>query len=104
MLGVRLTACAGVRVYVAGIQDLSGTDLYGTSPGGASYGGHLRAPPLPSQAAMLLPGHPHPAMMMAHGGHMAHHAGMYGLPTMQGPTPLHSGVDSMGHVQDIHAR
>jgi len=86
---------------VVGIQDLSGSDLYGTSPAAASYG-HLRGPPLPSQA-MLLPGHPHPAMMMAHGGHMGHHPGMYGLPTMQGPS-LHSGVDSMGHVQDIHAR
>jgi len=92
-------------VCVAGIQDLSGSDLYGTSPAGASYGGHLRAPPLPSQA-MLLPGHPHPAaMMMAHGGHMAHHPGMYALPAMQGAAAaLHSGVDSMGHVQDIHAR
>ena len=97
-----------VGVCVAGLQDLSGSaDLYGTSPGGAaSYGGgHLRGPPLPSQA-MLLPGHPHAAMMMAHGGHMAaHHPGMYGLPAaMQGPTALHPAVDAMGHVQDIHAR
>ena len=44
-------------------------------------------------------------MMMAHGGHMGHHPGMYGLPAaMQSPAALHSGVDSMGHVQDIHAR
>jgi len=89
-------------VCIAGIQDLSGSDLYGTSPAAAASYGHLRGPPLPSQA-MLLPG-PHPAMMMAHGGHMAHHPGMYGLPAMQGTTALHSGVDTMGHVQDIHAR
>ena len=95
---------------VAGIQDLSGSDLYGSSVGAASYGGHLRAAPQP----MLLPGHPHPAtaMMMAHaataGPMAAHHPGMYALPPpppMQpGPTPLHAGVDAMGHVQDIHAR
>ena len=94
----------------AGMQDLAGAaDMYGPGPA-ASYG-HMRGPPgLPSQAAaaaMLLPGHPHHhAMMMAHhaatAGHVAHHhAGMYGLP---GSVQSHAGMDSLGHIQDIHAR
>jgi hypothetical protein len=98
-----------------GMQDLSGSDMYGgpvVGPNGPTSYGHLRGPPLPSQAAMLLPGHPHHAMMMAHSGghHMTgHHPGMYGLPTggVQGPPGLHGvgGMDvAMGHIQDIHAR
>jgi hypothetical protein len=101
------------------MQDLAGAaDMYGPGPG-ASYG-HLRGPPgLPPQAAaaaMLLPGHPHHhAMMMAHhaaasvgaAGHVAHHhPGMYGLPggPVQSPAGLHAGMESLGHIQDIHAR
>lgn len=81
----------------AGMQGMPG-DMYGSSPN-SSYGQmpQLR-PPVHSQA-MLIPGHPH-AMMMAHGS--MGHPGM-GLPTAQSP-PLHtSGMDSMSHIQDIHA-
>ena len=75
-------------------------DMYGGSPN-SSYTqmGQLR-PPVHSQA-MLIPGHPHHAMMMAHGPHMGHAMG--GIPSAQSP-PLHAGsMDGMGHIQDIHA-
>lgn len=106
----------GYRVFFdpdeSGMQDLPGSEMYGTSPNSGSYGSmsHLRPPPgLHSQGAMLIPGHPHHAMMMAHGGHMGHHhPGMYGLhaaaAAAQSP-PLHGQMDgSMGLIQDIHAR
>lgn len=94
------------------MQDLTGSEMYGTSPNSGSYGSmsHLRpAPGLHSQGAMLIPGHPHHAMMMAHGGHMGHHPGMYGLhaaaAAAQSP-PLHGQMDGPMHglIQDIHAR
>ena len=85
-------------VYSAGMQGMPGADMYGASPNSYSQMPQLR-PPVHSQA-MLIPGHPH-AMMMAHGGHMGH-PGMHGLPTAQSP-PLHGGMDTMGHIQDIHA-
>ncbi len=80
----------------AGMQGMHG-DMYGHSPNSSySQMSHLR-PPVHSQA-MLIPGHPH-AMMMAHTG--MGHPGMHGIPSTQSP-PL-GGMDSMGHIQDIHA-
>ncbi|KAK2182560.1 hypothetical protein NP493_348g01029 [Ridgeia piscesae] len=82
-----------------GLQGMPGADMYCASPGGSySQMSQLRAP-VHSQA-MLIPGHPH-HMMMAHGGPLGH-PGMAGLPTTQSP-PLHSSMDAMGHIQDIHA-
>ena len=76
-----------------------GADIYGANPNSSSYSqmGQLR-PPVHSQA-MLIPGHPH-HMMMAHNP-MGHH-GMPSLQSAQSP-PLHSAMDGMGHIQDIHA-
>ncbi len=70
--------------------------MYGANPN-SGYS-HMR-PPVNSNA-MLIPGHPHHTMMMAHSG-MGHH-GMPSIQTAQSP-PLHGSMDSMSHIQDIHA-
>jgi hypothetical protein len=48
----------------------------------------------------------HHAATVGAAGHVAHHhAGMYGLPgSVQSSAGLHAGMDSLGHIQDIHAR
>ena len=77
------------------MQDLaSAADMYCGGPGG-SYG-HLRT------RAQGLCYRIHHAAATA-----AHHPGMYGLPPgppIQSPGSLHPGMDSLGHIQDIHAR
>ncbi|XP_013382018.1 homeobox protein Meis1 [Lingula anatina] len=79
-----------------GLQAMPG-DMYGMPPASSSYSNmsQLR-PPVHSQA-MLIPGHPH-HMMMGHGGHL-------GPPSMLDPQnpQLHGGLESMAHIQDIHA-
>lgn len=97
----------GQMIHNQGIPDL-GSDFYGSAMS-AGYPGHPGPPPPqigysslhPSQT-MLIPGHPHQAMMMAQGGHLGPTPGMYGLSTAQCPT-FHG--RSIGHlVPDIHAR
>jgi hypothetical protein len=80
-----------------------GGDMYGASPN-SGYGHHVR-PPVHSQAAMLIPGHPHHMMMAAaHSGHMGHMGGAAGLPSAQSPPLGHGHMDGgMAHIQDIHA-
>ena len=84
---------------IAGLQGMHGADMYGVPPVTSNYSAMQQIrPPVHSQA-MLIPGHPHHTMMMAHGGPMGH-PGMP-LQSAQSP-PLHGGMD-MGHIQDIHA-
>jgi len=92
-------------IYVSGMQGMIGADMYGMSPSSYAPMGALRSSG--HSQPMLIPGHPHYGMMMAHAGaHLGHHPGMYGLPTAQSP-PLHPGMHDggggMNHIQDIHA-
>lgn len=99
----------GQMIHNPGMPDL-GPDFYGSAMV-AGYPGHPGPPPPPPMGypslhhpsqTMLIPGHPHQAMMMAQGGHLGPAPGMYGLSTAQCPT-LHG--RSIGHlVPDIHAR
>ena len=91
-----------VLYIVPGMQGMVGADMYGMSPSSYAQMGALRSSG--HSQAMLIPGHPHYGMMMAHAGAHMGHPGMYGLPTAQSP-PLHPGMDGggMAHIQDIHA-
>lgn len=94
-----------------GIPDL-GSDYYGASMNGGYPGpppppiGYSLNPQLHHSQTMLIPGHPHQAMMMAQGGHLGSShpaAGMYGLPGPAQCPSLHG--RPIGHlVPDIHAR
>ncbi|XP_045187479.1 homeobox protein Meis1-like [Mercenaria mercenaria] len=79
---------------------MHGADMYGAPPVSSSYSqmSQLRGH---GTNSMLIPGHPHHMMMGAHGAHAMSPHGM-SMGSTQSP-PLHSSMDSMGHIQDIHA-
>ena len=87
------------RYDMLGVSGMHGADMYGGPPSSSSYSqmsqfrGH-------ASNTMLIPGHPH-HMMMGHGAHAMSPQGM-SVGSAQSP-PLHSSMDSMGHIQDIHA-
>lgn len=79
---------------------MHGTDMYGAPPVSSSYSQMSQLHGRGSNS-MLIPGHPHHMMMGAHGAHAMSPHGM-SMGSTQSP-PLHSSMDSMGHIQDIHA-
>ena len=79
---------------------MHGAEMYGAPPVSSSYSQMSQLHGRGSNS-MLIPGHPHHMMMGAHGAHAMSPHGM-SMGSTQSP-PLHSSMDSMGHIQDIHA-